>query len=87
MAERGEGVFIDLRKPGLLDLEGFKRVPFKEFISTPVTSWPRDQDIFLIDETGYTSQRAARILEQQGFDPARIFVVEGGLLKYLWAGK
>jgi len=84
--ENKQGVFIDLRPPGLANLDGFQRMDYSKFVDTPPTSFSRDKQIFLLDISGYHSERAAQHLERAGFSPDNIHVVEGGLLKYLFAG-
>jgi len=84
--EQGDGVFIDLRAPGLANLDGFQRIEFAKFISTPPSSLPREKKIYLVDVSGYHSEKAAQYLERAGFASDNIHVVEGGILKYMVAG-
>jgi len=79
-------VFVDLRTPGLANLDGFQRIEYNKFVATPPTSFSREKNIYLVDVSGYHSEKAAAHLERAGFSGDKIHVVQGGILKYLIAG-
>jgi len=81
-----EGLFVDVRSPGMFKdarADGFDNVPLNE-LATKLASAPRTERVYIIDQYGYYSERAARQLEGAGFADVR--VVDGGLFTWAFRG-
>jgi rhodanese-related sulfurtransferase len=80
-------VFIDLRSPEEVKsvwIEGFLSIPFKKLKQhINESKLSKTAHIYLLDVSGYKSEKAADILVDAGFQ--HVHVIEGGLLRWIIA--
>jgi len=80
------GRFVDVRKADAFrdaHAVGFVNVPAEDIAAT-LSSVPKSERVFLIDQYGYYSEKAARSLESAGFHDVKVF--DGGLLYWTFQG-
>jgi len=80
------GVFIDLRPPvdfHQLGPPGFTNIPHYA-ITEKLSTINKFDILYLLDTSGFYSEKTARILDNQRFTDVRI--IEGGLLDWVYAG-
>jgi len=80
------GRFVDVRSAGAFrdaHAAGFVNVPVDD-VATSLASVAKSERVFLIDQYGFYSEKAARSLEAAGFHDVK--VVDGGLLYWTFQG-
>lgn len=87
--EQETGVFVDLRTPGSISIEGFEKIPSSQFAKSlakleEAAKNAGTKDIYFLDLTGYQSAQAVNILSEfPQFAGYNARVIDGGLAEWI----
>ncbi len=85
--DRGDDfIFLDVRTPKELEQ---MRLPYENVVHIPLgmvrkkaSELPRDKEIICLCKISLRGYEAARMLEAEGFDPGKIWLLDGGLVAW-----
>ncbi len=85
--DRGDDfIFLDVRTPKELEQ---MRLPYENVVHIPLgmvrkkaSELPRDKEIICLCKISLRGYEAARILEAEGFDPEKIWLLDGGIVAW-----
>jgi len=82
----GAGTFVDVRPRESfheVHAEGFTNIPHTH-LAAQLAAIPKDSPVYLLDNYGFYSERAAKVLESNEYRDVR--VIEGGLITWTFRG-